>query len=437
MSLQTIPNLAAYQRLVILTGPLNRLIKSLNDQFRASSDDEAAKARKEHGSRLASGLKLMKTKLRQVLRAGGEAFVILAPSAYFHGDTYSGLVDWTDWHPIPVSLRHEPWDNVKLKSDTFEGYFSLVKRWDYVIGTQYNPDDLADLIAGELPPIPNPQLVMTSIAQDWQGFEIACSLRFALHRRDTEQQYAEVYEPEPYVLSGPLHLLPPPAESSEGDAIARILVDFCGLEPSTPDPDWLATVKIPGEESAVAALQVARECVAAARSNLENAESALSEVTRFKRVLTEKGLPLQNLIRAMFEQIGFTTHDSPISDEFIIGRGDEMILVEVTGSDGSISTRDLSQLIKDLGKYLEATGVSAKGLLAVNPWRVLRPEERDTKDKPLFPDDVKKTARTFSVALLSSIQLFRAFCRIESGELSSEEFFNTLLTTVGPVQVEE
>lgn len=434
--LQQISNIAAYQRVIIVSSSLARLITTLKEEYEANPESDEAKAVKHLAKQLGRDLELLKNKLAQVLRAGGEVLAILTSPAYFSvpGEYVSVSVD--EWLPLPMSLRHEPWEAVTVDEklvENFAGYFSVVGKGEYVLNTRYYTQALDYLVNDELEPKPEARLTMATIATDWQQFPVACSLHFTLHDPVKTNWGGTGHEEEPSLVSGPLILLPAPPNTLEDLALDRILVDRYGLAAATPDPDWFDDIVLPEEAASKARLVDALKNLQAAEDTVAEIRADLDSIVRFKRVVSEKGMPLQVAVRGLFEGIGISTEDSPISDEFVLLAPDP-ILVEVTGSDGSIATRDLSQLIKDLGKYLEATETPAKGLLIVNPWRLTPLNERDTKDRPTFPDDVKKTAATFSIALISTTVLLHAYECIITDAASKEQLVKILLSTVGEVQ---
>lgn len=100
------------------------------------------------------------------------------------------------------------------------------------------------------------------------------------------------------------------------------------------------------------------------------------------------------------------------TDEFIINVEGTKILAEVKGNTKSISKSDLGQLITDLGEHLKITGDEIDGILIGNAWRLLPIEDRNTPDKPVFPDNVIKIAERRNVSLLSTTDLFRALCEV-------------------------
>lgn len=430
MDLNAIPNIAIYQRVVVVEPTLIDLIDKLRAGYDMDDTETDRKGVTDVGRALSARLGLAKTKLSQ---AGGRVYAIVSPYRHFVGDSkWGSTVESSQWHPLPFSLRAEEWDHAVLADETFSGYFAISSSWTHSLLTTYAPADLEHLLSGELEPKPQPKLVMNVLASDWQGFTLATELRFQLHRGEKSFN-AIVYQEDAYLTSGAFTLLPSPRPERIHDAACRILVDFCELQPSAEDPTWLNTVSLPGEKEASATAERLRQTILDTELSLREAESALAGITRFKRLLSEKSWPLQQIVKETFRELGFETPDSPVSDEFLLAFQGETLLVEVTGSDKSIATRDLSQLVKDLGKYLEETGSPVKGLFVANPWRLLPPQQRNTNDRPTFPDDVKKTAKTFSVALLGCDDLLEIYRRVRAGSVSPSEVFDTLSTSVGVV----
>jgi len=325
---------------------------------------------------------------------------------------------------------------LRLKNRKFARYFRHVSRWTNVLTGRYNRDELSGLIENDLPPKPRVDLASDHIATDWQGNPVASALVFTLRRAvPGRPSGSEEYEQGAYLTSGWLVVLPPPTEVSDEEAVRILLEDFCGIQARSLAPAWAQSIPMPGDDARQAAVAQATSALEEAQRRHQEALAAQAAAGEFRRLLFEKGPPLQEVARKTFEAIGICTVDSPVSDEFMLARGEERALVEVTGSGKSISGRDLSQLMKDLSNYLAQEGQDVKGLLVGNAWNTLLPDDRDTPDKPIFPDNVQTTARNRNIALLSTIELFRGYCAFSQGKLEPHEAFARLMAASGPVKL--
>jgi hypothetical protein len=143
---------------------------------------------------------------------------------------------------------------------------------------------------------------------------------------------------------------------------------------------------------------------------MEKVKESLAELQKYKELLYETGLPLQKVVESTLVKLGATIEPSLVTDEFIMTACNRRILVEVKGNTKSISKSDLGQLITDLGEHLKATGEEIDGILIGNAWRLLPIKERNTHNKPIFPQNVVRIAERRNIGLLSTTELFKALC---------------------------
>jgi hypothetical protein len=346
-----------------------------------------------------------------LLQSGGKIFAIFHPRDYLHRHQppYVIPIDNTRWLPFDVCLDFEEGDTVIVKDQAFARYLDKVRRWKYV----FRPLDYES-------------------GSGW----LATQIPLAVNRAEEPIAVCVSYMASPRpVKQGFLVLLPPPTEATVDEAVRILLEDFCGVQPRSVAPGWAQSVATPGDDARGAEVAEATRALEEAEHRHEQALAAQLGADEFKRLLYEKGLPLQEVARKTFEAMGIATVESPVSDEFMLVWDDEKVLVEVTGTGKSISGRDLSQLMKDLSNYLADVGQDVKGVLIGNAWAALPPYERDTSERPIFPDNVQRTARNRSIALLSTLELFKAYCAFLEGNLSADEAFRRLIDTSGPVKL--
>jgi hypothetical protein len=157
---------------------------------------------------------------------------------------------------------------------------------------------------------------------------------------------------------------------------------------------------------------------------------------QFKAVLYETGIePLQDVVKAVFQELGLTTKPSTVSDEFVVEHEGREFLVEVKGNDRSAKLTDLRQLIDYQLEHEQKHGSPIKSVLIVNAWRSLPPEKRGRKDTTVFPDNVIKRAVDNNIALLDTVDLYGALNAFWLGEIGGPEIFETLMKNSGVVKL--
>jgi hypothetical protein len=440
-SLKDVPNIADFPVVILNTCSLSEWIEALR-AARDSAEEKQAHELGKIGSSVSNDLSLLKRKLVQVLRAGGVVYSVLGPyRALVSRQTYYSIVDSHEWMPLPVSVKGEPGEGLTVREERFARYLASVTRWERVFEDRYDPKQLEALTEDELEPKPGVRLASRNLATDWQGNAVGMALLYSLHRPLTgqvgialsAQRGGQQYEQEPYLSSGPLFLLPPPTEVSDEEAVRILLEDFCGVAARTVAPGWAQGIEMPGDHTRKTALAEATQALEKAERKRDEALQAQAAADEFKRLLYEKGPSLQEIARKTFEAIGISTVDSPVSDEFMLVWDDEKVLVEVTGTGKSIAGRGLSQLIKDQGNYLHDVGQGVKGVLIGNAWVGVPPAERGTADKAIFPDDVQQTAKKHSMALVSTLELFRAYCAFLEDKIAPEQVFRRIADSTGVV----
>jgi len=426
------PNLADFD-VVIVNGPslVPHLIQRDQREFSGGRREESWEGLRWMTSRVAE-------RLGALLASGGTVYAIVPDVAFVKRKDPADIreVETRPWLPLSVHFNEEEGDTVEVLDDAFARYFAHVRRWRYSFKVPPSAAHVEVVSATDQEPDHAIVTRYRPLAVNRQRQPIGLQITASVYRRtDTylARAVGQQYEGDAYRISGPLVLLPPPSEAPEDEAVRILLEDFCGVTARSVPPRWVAAVATPGDHARKAGVAEATKALQEAERKQEEALQAQAAADEFKRLLYEKGPPLQDIVRKTFETMGVRTVDSPVSDEFMLVWDDEKVLVEVTGTGKSIAQRDLSQLMKDLGNYLAEVGDDVKGVLVGNAWAALPPDERGTPDKPIFPDNVQKTATNRSVALLSTLELFKAYCAFVEDKITPEQVFRCIAEGSGVV----
>jgi len=385
-----------------------------------------------------SRIETVRERLRKLLKSGGDVYAIVAPPAYekLEERPFIRRLGNEKWLPIPLEMMAEPCDTKREVDDAWKRYFDIVRRVSHVFGEDI--EDLSEISAehkGEC----HIQVWVYALARNRQGQPLGVITGYSAHPygKTSSGKRREDWQQAPAVSSGRLVLLPPPTEVSLQEGIQILLEDFCGVEPRSLPPSWAVGISMPNDEDFV-------EAIAKAEGDKQRVEETLRDLLAkkehrdsFKALLYEQSAPLQDKCRETFEAVGISTSDSPVSDEFLIHCGAEKALVEVTGTKKSIAHRDLSQLHKDIANYFTETKAEIKGVLVGNAWKDIPLEERDTADRPNFPNDVVRFATNHGIALVSGIELFRAYCAFLEGRLDGKTVFERLMKAAGIFKLAE
>lgn len=200
-----------------------------------------------------------------------------------------------------------------------------------------------------------------------------------------------------------------------------------------PAPEWVSKYfppKLKAEQEKITDVEQRILELEIEKKGHENTRDQL--VLLRETLLSRDGIVLQNTVRDVLRELGLDAKDGAQGEEDLTFVENEVHFVaEVKGLKKSAAESHVAELHKHRGTYEAANGVKAKAVLIVNPWRELPLEERNTSSERNFPDNVLKKANLFEVALLTTQQLFVAYCQMLDGKFNKDEFIEKLLKTNG------
>lgn len=310
-----------------------------------------------------------------------------------------------DWCPIFINnIVIEKGRTILVKDESYEEYFKDFKNWEYYI----NPDDiqfdpLQNFYSGKWLLVHE----IKSIATNRVDKPIALQFCPILHRKeDTDLgKYEYVYD-----RRGALLVLLPIANRYDTSPHIEILLRRHMQYEETPPPSWINDIEIPGEVPLKRQINTANEEFKKAEAEVKKLEASLQEIEKYKRLLYDTGLSLQDISKQALEELGVKTKPSISTDEFIIEVGTKEALIEVKGNTKSVKKEDIAQLIVDLGQHLKDTGEEIKGILIGNAWRLSPLEDRESK--PVFTKETIQAANNHNIGLISTVELFKAYCSV-------------------------
>jgi hypothetical protein len=442
-----LPNVADFDDVFVDSGTLTNLIEQAN---------QGPGLLKEDVELLERNLSDIQTGLRKVLRSSGSVYGIVYPHVHLRLEGRYSPPSNSDWCPLPLSLKQEAGDTLTLpdaeieSQQPFTPYLDLVGRWGFVFDSHYSRDALKDAVKLQATDFGRTlqgyrheaKADMTSmvLATDRQGNAVAIGLLYRLFVPKSVHGYSaqEVsHEAEPAFQSGPFYVFVPPTKTSSEEGIRVLLEDVCGIQAASLPPSWANEIPMPGDGELESDLEAGKHCLAQAQAAFDALEKRRAERDSFKAILYEDGGPLQETCRKTLEAMGIGTEPSPVSDEFMIEHEGQRALVEVSGSRKSVSLRDVSQLFKDIANYLHKTDEPIKGVFIGNPWRKVPPRERGSDDKPTFPPNVATFGEQHGIALLSTVELFSAYCTHLQGEVDTKTLFTWLMEGRGVLRMRD
>ncbi len=200
-----------------------------------------------------------------------------------------------------------------------------------------------------------------------------------------------------------------------------------------PAPDWADSYFPPGLKEQKAEITRIQAEIVALESEKRKHEAARDILEDIRdTLLCRHGMLLQDAVRSVFRLLGLGAENGPEGQEDLrFVENQNHFVVEVKGLKKSAAESHVAELHKHRSAYEATNGVKAKAVLILNPWRELPLEERDTSSQRNFPDNVLKKANLFEVALLTTQQLFVAYCQMLEGKFDKDEFIQKLMKTNG------
>lgn len=341
------------------------------------------------------------------------------------------FINTNAWCPISIETVTENGKAIIKKDKSYEEYFKNFKGWQYYfVSDSLNIGELESKYESRW----KVKVELSPIATNKINKPIAIELIPLFHkwaRIWVEKERG--WESIPEKMGARLVLLPVDNQYDTRPLI-EVLLERIKVFEKTPPPAWLGAIKIPGEASLENELATEKRNLEAMKSDVKQSEDSLSELRKYKELLYETGYILQERVKSTLDKLGAKIEPSPVSDEFIIEIGGKKALIEVKGVDNkSVSKSDLSQLNQDMTQYRITNNQGIKGILVGNSWRLHPLEQRDMPDKPLFTDYVAKVAPNQDIGLISTPQLFKAFCKTLEEPKYKKDVLNKIINNKGVI----
>ena len=401
-----------------------------------------------------STLKSIKSSLLKLLDSKGTIYAIACPfktreitihkfdnqGKRIEGKTFKEIINNYMWSPIPLEINNEKGDTIEIKDASFEEYFKNVKRWSFTIKPAITsaPKEAFDYGSLIQSYTSGSSTIMDAIATDRRGRAIAA--KFYYEFEAVRQINSSTIRRRTIAESGDFILLPLSTEIDDIEAINYILEKHLGVFQKTPPPEWARAIQVPGLNKIQSELETASKEI----SRLENEKSELkqqkSELLSYRELLYETGHSLEEIVRKVFTELGYPPKQAKFGEEYIIEFNNTLGIIECKGVKKSISRRDFRQLLDYVKNYEtepDLSNLKIKGILIANAWRDLKPKDRNTKERKIFPsgkDGVINISQRHHIALVSTIDLFKVFCKYKKGEIEPIKIIEAIFKADGIVK---
>jgi hypothetical protein len=395
-------NIVDYDRVVLATRPLT------SDFLKGQSIGFFEAIRKSLARLLASGGNVI---------ALGEPHIACEVSDYTTHTNYS-------WSPITVGVQIESGDSISINSARYAKYLKHFHRWDffYFLPQGCLTSEITK-VCGSTSHYTYERSVIP-YAENRYNKMLAGAFTFTVHQKDKS---------DPRAL-GEIVLLPYIPDLDTREAINLVLEDELQLPQSELFPEWVASISMPLIPNIDAAILEKKNRIRALEDEVTFAENEKADIEKFKKLLFASGHELEDIFSLCLARCGGKIIPAKYSqEEFVLEYRNEHYLVECKGVGKSMALTHVRQLFDYMTKYEEEEGIAGKGILMGNAWRGLPLQARAQTDTPVFPDNVIVRATSLSIALVSSVDFFDAFCKFLKGELAGEAILDRITTTVGVV----
>jgi len=198
-------------------------------------------------------------------------------------------------------------------------------------------------------------------------------------------------------------------------------------------PEWVSAYTLP-------TLNDKNKTIEEINNSIIKLEGQKEKVTKEKNYLEQirnvlfcgSGVVLQNTVKEVLKCIGIDAKDGKNNREDITFVWEKKHFVsEVKGLSKSAGEKDVSQLVSKKIQYEEENLIQAKGILIVNAWKDKPLEQRNTSNVQIFPEQMMKLTQLRKVALLTTQQLFVAYCQKLENRFDINSFVAQIDSTIG------
>lgn len=331
------------------------------------------------------------------------------------------------WSPIPIKNILEEGSSVSIKDARFQEYIEQgIKKWSYYLELRKRQETF----------IPDSGYANCDYWRDYNvepialnGYSKPIAASFSITVKAKPRYAFGESDARVISTSGPLIILPPPTECTIEESIRFILAKLYGVALESVEPEWLQNYNVPGENDLEEEIRSLELRIEEDKREVEQKNKQMKDLTRVKKVLTETGDVLEEIVWETLEELGATVKspDEPgKSDAKFTDYNGRKAVLEIKGRMKSIALDDVRQLEQRVTDEL-AKGEDYKGILFGNPFREDPPEKR----REPFPPNVRSFAKKRHQCIVTTVQLFEAFKRVKAGEMKAKAIFDKLMETDG------
>ena len=194
-------------------------------------------------------------------------------------------------------------------------------------------------------------------------------------------------------------------------------------------PEWIDTFTILSEEKERLVLREKYQELEEIQNTIRKQRALIATMREYKTLVTASGLPLENIVKKVLSELGFTMKETVVGrSDIIADYNSRAVVAEVKGLKGSAGEKHAAQLEKWVSEYIDSTEIVPKALLIVNAFCDTPIHERTKK---VFPDQMLRYCHARDQCLISTTQLLCLFIDVKNHPETKDETILELLDTVG------
>ena len=375
----------------------------------------------ESSHQIVEDFKRTKEQIEGVLSQGKNVFVLVGnndPFCIYTGEhTYSGtgrnarrtnyVTDFnaTSFLPIDVSFTHIVGDNYEiLCNQPFRDFFDKIKG-NFYYSSYFNAKNGTCLLK-----IPNTDKAISAVFEQEKGKLIFLPMPYYEDEYETTAKWKK-----------------------HGKTFLDALFELNTRLTSTIDgyqlPEWTYDFEILDECWRKCKIESELEKLQKLKDKIQKQQEDILKLQQYKMLLSATGEYLEEIVKVVLSEIGFTLVESEKGRSDIIAKFNDIdVVAEIKGVTKSAAEKHAAQLEKWVSQFIEEYEITPKALLIVNAFCDVPIKKRT---EAVFPNQMLKYCESRNHILLSTTQLLCLYIDIKNSPECKDEKINELLSSVG------
>lgn len=379
--------------------------------------------------------------IKSVLGPGGNIIVIGDPRFNIKwklpGDKFDREMQFLYWTCITFNWDRDSGDTLTISDERQHGqyrnYVAKIDKWDYSLRSCKLDDYALNNV------VKMPQGISADVEKDeicWNRYNhsVAFTVRIVFSERRQQLDGFKISNVAVRVREWGKILFLPSIDLSQDEILIMLLRDICGIETNLPEPEWINEYLAPGQRVIDDKINQIKHELSSLNGDLSNAEVERNTKRACLKLLYDRGLSLEEVVRNIFRSLG-----ADVDDPKDPGKEDGWITVDVGDQkyEGVLevkSTRNeqfgedgIRQLLDWINRGVELRQKKYKGIFIGSNDLDHAPGERPNA----YSANWKKSAELHQVAGIKTEELYALYVLKCAGKLNTEYFWTWLFATNG------